>query len=241
MARSQPYTISCDGGLINTSNSLELLKTPGFATKLRNFEVNISGGYRRINGYEKFGGASAVQPNGTEDVLGIFVYGDGVVVCSGTDIFFSEDGTSWLQINKLSATGGDNYTTFTGKSATTRTNQGQCTFALFESNHDYGQLIIADGANKPFSFRMEGTGALTTRTFFTEEIDVDGSNSGVKYITIHDHHLVAGGVVGSESTVYWSRDSIPNDFVGSGSGNAVLPDKIRGLKSFRQDRDWETK
>jgi len=51
MARSQPYTVACDGGLLTSSNSIDLLKTPGVATRLQNFEVSIEGGYRRVNGY----------------------------------------------------------------------------------------------------------------------------------------------------------------------------------------------
>ena len=43
-------------------------------------------------------------------------------------------------------------------------------FALFEGNTDYGQLVITDGANKPFLFSMTGTGNLTTRTFFAQEV-----------------------------------------------------------------------
>ncbi len=54
MAASQPFTVACDGGLVKSTNSLDLLRTPGVATKLRNFEVSIEGGYRRINGYTKF-------------------------------------------------------------------------------------------------------------------------------------------------------------------------------------------
>ena len=47
---------------------------------------------------------------------------------------------------------------------------------MFEgAAQDYGTIIIADGANKPFSFRMEGTGALSTRTYFTEEVTVTGT------------------------------------------------------------------
>ena len=55
MAKSQPYTVACSGGLIKASNAIDLLKTPGVATDLRNFEVSIKGGYRKINGYQKFG------------------------------------------------------------------------------------------------------------------------------------------------------------------------------------------
>ena len=50
MARSQPYTVAVNGGLVKSSNFIDLLKTPGVAKDLRNFEVSTEGGYRRING-----------------------------------------------------------------------------------------------------------------------------------------------------------------------------------------------
>ena len=174
MARSQPFTVACAGGLVNSANAIDLLRTPGVATELRNFEVSIEGGYRRINGYTKFG---TNQPTGsTTDILGVMPYADGVVVCAGTNIYFTQDGTTYLQINKLSHSSGDNYSTFTGKSVTARTGQGQVQFAMFEgAAQDYGTIVIADGANKPFSFRMEGTGDLSARTYFTEEVTVTGT------------------------------------------------------------------
>ena len=230
---SQPFGISCRGGLNTNLNQLEMLRQPGLATKLRNFEVDPDGGYRRINGFTQFGDT---RPNSDEDVLGISVYGDGVIVCSGTDIHFSIDGSTWIQINKSSvANGGDNYTTFTGRTALARTGQGQCSFALFEgATYDYGELIIADGANKLYSFRMEGTGALTTRTFFAYEITVNGTN-GVKYITNHDHHLIAAGVENNLNTVYYSAYNRPDDFTGTGSGAVVISDQIQGIRGFRTD------
>ena len=236
MPRSQPYTVACDGGLVKSANSIDLLRTPGVARELRNFEVSIEGGYRRINGYSKFGGSSATQPTGgTTNILGVTPYADGVVVTAGTNIYFSQDGITWLQINKLSAGGGDNYTTFTGKSATARTGQGQCQFVIFEgATFDYGELIIADGANKLFSFRMEGTGALSSRTFFTQEITVDGTN-GVKYIAIHDHHLIASGVENNLNTVYYSVYNDPNNFTGTGAGSVTISDQVQGIKGFRTD------
>jgi len=230
---SQPYGISCRGGLNTNLNQLEMLQQPGLAVTLRNFEVDPDGGYRRINGFTQFGDT---RPNNNEDVLGIFVYGDGVIVCSGTDIHFSNDGTTWIQINKSSvANNGDNYTTFTGRTELTRTGQGQCSFAIFEgATYDYGEVIIADGANKLYSFRMEGTGALTTRTFFAFEITVDGNN-GVKYITNHDHHLIAAGVENNLNTVYYSVYNDPDNFSGSGAGAVVISDQVQGLRGFRTD------
>ena len=40
MAASQPYTVACDGGLVKSANSIDLLRTPGVARELRNFEVS---------------------------------------------------------------------------------------------------------------------------------------------------------------------------------------------------------
>jgi len=237
MAASQPYTVACDGGLVKSANSIDLLRTPGVARELRNFEVSTEGGYRRINGFAKYGGGSAVQPTGgTATILGVFPYADGVIVTAGTNIYFSNTGTSWLQINRSSVSNsGDNYTAFTGRSALARTGQSQCQFVLFEgATFDYGQVIIADGANKLYSFRMEGTGALTTRTFFAEEITVTGTKH-VKYITIHDHHLIAAGVEDNLSTVFYSVYNDATDFTGSGAGSVTISDQVEGIKGFRED------
>lgn len=236
MASSQPYTVACSGGLVKSVNSIDLLKSPGVAKKLQNFEVATEGGYRRINGYTKYkvGTVTATQPTGgTTTILGVFPYADGVVVCAGTDIFFSNDGANWLQINKISANSGDNHTTFTGKSVTARTGQGQCSFALFEgATFDYGELNIADGANVVFSFRMEGTGNLNTRTFFTSEVQVDGTKA-VKHVTVHDHHLIAAGVEDNLNTLYYSSK---NTFSSFPSTNAIaISDQIVGIKGFRED------
>jgi hypothetical protein len=236
MARSQPYTVACDGGLSKSANSIDLLRTPGAATVLQNFEVAIEGGYRRINGFTKLGGASAVQPSGASDqILGVFPYADGVVVCVSDDIYFTTDGITYLQINRSGvAGGGDNYTTFTGRSVLARTGQGQCQFAHFEgATHQYGEVIIADGANKLYFFRMEGSGALSTRTFFAGEITVDGTN-GVQFVTVHDHHLIAAGVENNLNTVYYSAYNSLS-FTASGSGSVTISDQVVGIKGFRQD------
>ena len=237
MARSQPYTVACSGGLVTASNAIDLLKTPGVATELKNFEVSTKGGYRRINGFTKFGGGSAVQPTGgSTTILGAIPYADGVVVCAGTSIYFSQTGTSWMEINRSSvSSSGVTKTAFELLSVLTRTNQAQCQFALFESaTSDYGTLVIADGVNKPYAFRMEGTGALNTRTFFGEEITVTGTK-GVEYITVHDKHLIAAGVEDNLNTIFYSGTLDPTDFTSTGSGSIALEDQVKGIKSFRNE------
>jgi len=92
------------------SSSHALFKTPGAATVLQNFESSTTGGYRRISGFEKLGGGSAVIPSGvnTDSIHGIKGYANGVVVAQGANLYFSTTGTSYVQINK------DTFTTATG-------------------------------------------------------------------------------------------------------------------------------
>ncbi len=229
---SQAFGFSCKGGLNTNLNQFELLTTPGAATELQNFEVDSDGGYRRINGYAAFGDA---RPNSSNRILGIAVYGDGLIVCSGTNIYFTLDGDTYLQINRSSVSGsGDNYSTFTGRSTLTRTNQGQCSISLFEGSTTYGEIFICDGANKPFYFKMTGSGALTNRTYFAAEVAVDTDKTPSVGV-IHDKHFVVGGASAASNTVYYSGTLDPDDFTSTGSGSIQLEDQIVGLKSFRND------
>ena len=235
MAAAQPYSVSLQGGLDKASTTLELLKTPGTATKLVNFEVSTQGGYRRINGYSQFG--DGTRPNSSNDIEGLKVYADGVVACSGTNIYFSLDGDSWLQLNKGSVSGsGDNYSTFTGRTAVTRTSQSKAHFAVFEGDSIYGELIVTDEGSgaKPFYFKMTGTGVLTGRTYFAKEITVSGTHYP-KYCVMHDKHLVVAGADTALNSIFYSGTSDIEDFTSSGSGSIVLDDQVVGLKSFRNE------
>ena len=236
MAGSQPFSVPLGGGLNKSTNSLNLLQTPGVATKLRNFEVSTEGGYRRINGFSLFGDT---LPNTTNDVEGLLVYADGVLAVVGDDIFFSQDGEStWLQLNKASvASSGDNFSTFSGRSELALTGIDQCEFAIFEGTSDYGEVVITDksGNNKPFLFKMTGTSAnLSARTYFASQITISGSTKA-KFCTIHDQHLVVAGDPSTPNTIYYSSTNDIDSFSGSGAGSITLEDKVVGLKSFRNE------
>mgnify|MGYP003677755467 FL=1 len=236
MAAGQPFSVALVGGLNKSTNSSALLKTPGVATKLRNFEVSDEGTYRRINGFTLFGDT---LPNSTEDIEGLLVYADGVITVAGNDIFFSQDGEStWLQLNKASvAGGGDNYSAFTGRSELALTSVDQCEFAIFEGASDFGEVVITDksGNNKPFLFKMTGTSAdVTARTFFASQITISGDTKA-KFCTIHDQHLVVAGDPSTPNTIYYSGTNDIDSFSSSGSGSITLEDKVVGLKSFRNE------
>ena len=229
---SQAFGFSCKGGLNTNLNQFELLTMPGAATELRNFEVDSDGGYRRINGYVAFGDN---RPNSSNRILGLAVYGDGLIVCSGTNIYFTLDGTTYLQINRASVdSGGDNYSTFTGRSVSARTSQGQCSISIFEGATTYGEVFICDGANKPFYFKMTGSGALSGRTYFAKEVTVSSTVAPTVGV-IHDKHFVVGGASSTANTIYYSGTLDPDDFTSTGSGTIQLEDQVIGLKSFRNE------
>src|SRR5210317_888731 len=117
---TQGASITVQGGLDLVSSSHALFRTPGAATKLQNFESSTTGGYRRISGYTKWGGNSAVSPSGTTtDVMhGLTNYANGVIVAQGDDLYFSISGTSYVQINKDTFTAGPGTVSISNNSAT---------------------------------------------------------------------------------------------------------------------------
>ena len=88
-----PFMFPVGGGLIlNKSN---FVVPPGAALELENFEPDTGGGYRRINGYEKW--ASAVVPfttSDTEPVLMSALYGTEVIAARGESVYRSTDASN---------------------------------------------------------------------------------------------------------------------------------------------------
>ena len=139
---TQGASITVQGGLDLISSSHALFRTPGAATKLQNFESSTTGGYRRVNGYTKFGGTNAVIPSGTltDAMHGITNYADGVIVAQADDLYFSLSGTSYVHINKNTFTAGPGTVSISNNSATvTGTN------TTFTSSFNLNDDIKIDG------------------------------------------------------------------------------------------------
>lgn len=102
----QGVSVTCEGGLDLVGTTHTLFRTPGVATTLENYESSIHGGYRRINGFTKFG--TNTPDNTATNIEGIHTYAKGVVACQGSNIYYSPDGNTWTQVNK------DTYQTQTG-------------------------------------------------------------------------------------------------------------------------------
>ena len=78
----QTYPIEFRGGLITNLSPLQQgINAPGSATLLRNFEPSIEGGYRRIQGYDKYD-STLVPPYGNPVVHGASQSGASLIIAN---------------------------------------------------------------------------------------------------------------------------------------------------------------
>ena len=82
----QPAAFNCEGGLV--LNRSTFLMQPGEALVLENFEPDVEGGYRRINGFRKFVNQIVPQTSSsTEKVLMTARFANRVVAARGERIY----------------------------------------------------------------------------------------------------------------------------------------------------------
>lgn len=118
-----PYVVRLGGGLVLDKDTFSI--PPGAALQLQNFEPDINGGYRRINGFDEF---DANQVDGsTGIVLGVHIYEDQVIAAKGTAVY-KGTGSGWTSID------------------TGRTSAGRYDFANFNFDNT-AKVIWCDGAN----------------------------------------------------------------------------------------------
>lgn len=226
------FGVVCEGGLDQVSTPFSLLRTPGKARTLTNMEVSISGGYKKIYGYEKFG---TLQPAGyTTQILGIKDYADGVVVASGTGIYFSTNGASWTKLNKSGASGGLSLSALNAAASLNRSDIGRTFNVIYDAAEEYGILVSVNGVDEAAWLKFQGSGG--ARTYFYKELDAStGAPAAPAYATIHKERLVLAGDSSAPNIVYWSDRYEMDDFIGAGSGYIDVGDKVTGIKSFREN------
>lgn len=120
-----PFLVRLGGGLVLNRDTFTI--SPGAAVTLQNFEPDINGGYRRINGFEKYDTNQVGGATGT--ILGLQIYRDQVIAAKGTAVY-KGTGSGWTSID------------------TGRTSAGRYDFAIF--NFDNTEKVIwCDGSNSP--------------------------------------------------------------------------------------------
>jgi len=206
-SQTSPAAFNCEGGLV--LNKSTFLMEPGEALELRNFEPDIEGGYRRINGFSKY--VSAIVPitsSASEKILMVASFGDVVLAARGTSIYSATPGgSSWTSRDSG------------------RTSAGKYNFERFNFDGT-DKIVVVDGANAPTVFNSS-----------LAATDVSESTvSGSKFVASFKNHMFYAGKSTTKQEVIFSEPFDEDAFVsGQGAGSFKVDDTVVGLKVFRDD------
>lgn len=199
-----PYVFACEGGLVLDQSTFSM--QPGMALELQNFEPDIRGGYRRINGYSKWN--SNIVPQDTSDTEKILMsayFNDKVIAARGTKIHEAGKTGSWTQIDS-GRTGAKKYTHF-------RYNLG---------GTDY--IVWADGANN--ATKYDGT--------TVTDLNATGAPADPQYVVGFKDALFFAGMSSTPQAVTFTAPFTDDDFsTANGAGTINVDSTITGLFPFR--------
>ncbi|MDC1200804.1 hypothetical protein N8012_02905 [Pelagibacteraceae bacterium] len=206
-SQTNPAAFNCEGGLV--LNKSTFLMQPGEALELRNFEPDIQGGYRRINGFSKY--VSAIVPqtsSSSEKVLMVASFADVVLAARGTSIYSATPGgSSWTSRDSG------------------RTSASKYNFERFNFDGT-DKIVVVDGVNAPTVFNSS-----------LAATDVSESSvAGAKFVVSFKDHMFYAGKSTTKQEVVFSQPFDEDAFSGgSGAGSFKVDDTIVGLKVFRED------
>ena len=217
----QPAAFNCEGGLV--LNRSTFLMQPGEALVLENFEPDVEGGYRRINGFRKFVNQIVPQTNNaTEKVLLVARFANRVVAARGERIYScgsTELSQRILSTTSMSGSGTINVDstsgfassgtllinseefTYTGITSTTFTGVTRSTSSTTAANH-----AIDDAVSENWTQR--DTDRTNADKYDFERFNFDGNEKlicvdGVNAPVVFNSSMTATDV--SESTVAASK------------------------------------
>ena len=214
LSQTSPAVFPLQGGLVLNKSTFAM--QPGEAIELVNFEPDINGGYRRINGFAKYNTNIVPQTSAsTEEVLLSCIFNDTIVAARGTKIFTASAGSgSWTERD------------------TGRTSAGVYTFERFNFDGN-DKLIVADGNNAPTVFN---TSFAATDVTSGGGGEVSTAVTGAKFVAVFKDHMFYAGMSNNKQEVVFSVPFDEDNFAtGSGAGSFKVDDTITGLKVFRED------
>jgi len=198
----QPLQFSCAGGLVLNQSAFAM--QPGMAQELVNFEPDINGGYRRINGFDKWN--SNVVPfttSDTEKVLMVASFGStDVLAARGEKVFVADESSSWTAIE------------------TGRTGAGKYDFKRYNFTGT-DKIIYTDGANKPSIY--DGTSATQiTCSFCPDDPSI---------VEVFKNHVFLAGDSTTPEEVYFSSPYDEDNYnPANGAGSIRIDDEVVQLK-----------
>ena len=209
-----PVNFPLQGGLVLNKSTFAM--QPGEALELQNFEPDIEGGYRRINGFSKLVTNIVPQTSAsTEAVLLSIKFNDKIVAARGEKIFTATAGNnSWTAID------------------TGRTSASTYDFEVFNFDGN-DKFVVADGNNAPTVFN---TSFSATDVSSGGGGEVTTAVTGAKFVKAFKDHMFYAGMSSNKQEIVFSIPFDEDSFAtGSGAGSIKVDDTIVGLKVFRED------
>ena len=221
---TQPFSFNCEGGLV--LNRSTFIMQPGQALELTNFEPDIEGGYKRINGFKKH--INQVVPftaDTTEAVLMVALFNKFTLAARGTKIFSSASTTLTLKISAsetMSGSGTINAKdtsafsssgtiqinseifTYTGKTATSFTGVTRATSSTTAAAHVATDVVSETWTERDTGRTSAGRYQFERFNFDGNEkiIMVDGANAPVVFNTsLSTTDVSDSSVLGSQFVV----------------------------------------
>ena len=221
LSQTQPNAFICEGGLIK-SRSTFIMK-PGEALELENFEPDMEGGYRRIDGFRKHVNHIVPQTSASsERVLMVAFFNNNIVAARGEKIWTSASTELGLAIaSGTGMTGSGTITvdstsgfsssgtlqinseifTYTGVTSTTFTGVTRATSSTSAADHS-----VDDAVSESWTVRDTGRTSASKYTF--ELFNFDGNEKiivtdGTNDPTVFNTSFTATDV--TESTVEGSK------------------------------------
>jgi hypothetical protein len=207
-SRLSPFYFACEGGLILNRSTFAM--QPGMALELENFEPDVGGGYRRINGYEKWNSNIVPQTSASSEKVLMSAYFEGndkVIAARGEKVFEAGTTGSWTQIDSG------------------RTNAKKYTHHRYNlSGTDF--IVWADGANH--ATKYDGT--------TVTDLNATGAPANPKFVVGFKDALFFAGHSANPEEVIFTAPFTDDDFsTANGAGSIRVDSTITALFPFRNE------
>jgi len=217
----QPVAFNCEGGLV--LNRSTFLMQPGEALELENFEPDIEGGYRRIDGYSKF--INHVVPftsSNSEKVLMVANFANKVVAARGEKIFSAA--STELSVKILAATGMTGSGTITVDSTTGFSSSGTLQISSEIFTYTGVTSTTFTGVTRATSSTTAAAHALNTIISENWTVRDTGRTNAVKY------RFERFNFDGNDKIIVVDETNVPTVFNSAISATDVSASSVTGSK-----------
>ena len=207
-AQLSPYVFACEGGLVLDQPTFKM--SPGMALELENFEPDVRGGYRRINGFTKWNSNIVPQTSASTEKVLMSAYFDGnnkVIAARGTKVYEAGTTGSWTEID------------------TGRTSAGKYTHHRYNlGGTEY--IVWADGANN--ATKYDGT--------TVTDLNATGAPANPKFVTGFKDALFFAGHSANPEEIIFTAPFTDDDFsTANGAGSLRIDSQVTALFPFRNE------